>query len=903
MNKTKNRYKITKQSHFQCFFGIIIGADHIARGSPFLEAFAVARACAVSIFHIIDTPSKIDPLSTDGRILNNGLKGSIEFRDVFFRYPSRNDVTVLRGFNIQIRPGETVALVGSSGCGKSTCIQLLQRFYDPVFGEVMLDGVAIPKYNISWLRSNIAVVGQEPVLFQGTIGDNIRFGRTDASQKEIEEAARSAGVHDFISELPETYETFLSEKGTQLSGGQKQRIAIARALIQNPRILLLDEATSALDYKSEKLVQEALDVVSKGRTTVVVSHRLSAIKNSDRIVFIDQGKVLEEGTHDELVKKGGSYYKMVTSMEIEDTSRQNEKLDDFSKERNFQRALSFSSEKNFMKRFSVCSSTIASADFEELDKKADFFKTFMRIIKIAKPKWNTLLIASFCAGLYGLAQPALAIIFSEYYSTLAVTDNDFIYYKTNLLAIICICVGIVVFTACFIQTYLFNSTGVWLTTQLRSMTFKSILNQEVAWFDEEQNSVGALSARLSGDSGSVQGAIGYPLSGIIQAFTNFCTSIVIGFVFCWQIALICLCTSPFMVGSIVFEAKYMAKNTVKEKEILEEASRIATEALSNIRTVAGLRREQDIVDLYEKEMIKVESQIKRRLRFRGVVNSFGPAVMFFGYAVAMCYAGILISWGTVEFRNVTKVADSLLYGLMIVGMALSYAPAFSTALISGQRLFEIVDREPKLKSPKDISDSLVDIKTNVKEGVVFDNLNFTYPSRPDVKILKGLDLSVMKGKTVALVGSSGCGKSTTLQLLQRYYDPDKGQIVLNQKDIRRQMSLKELRSHIGIVSQEPSLFERTIAENIAYGDVTRQVPMSEIIECAKMANAHDFVSALPNGYETKLGSKGTQMSGGQKQRIAIARALVRNPKILLLDEATSALDLQSEKVRCFFKDF
>uniref|UniRef100_T1GD89 ABC transporter domain-containing protein n=1 Tax=Megaselia scalaris TaxID=36166 RepID=T1GD89_MEGSC len=239
---------------------------------------------------------------------------------------------------------------------------------------------------------------------------NIRYGRPDASQKEIEEAAKNAGVHSFIIGLPETYDTFLSEKGTQLSGGQKQRIAIARALIQNPKILLLDEATSALDYKSEKLVQEALDVVSKGRTTVVVSHRLSAIKNADRIVFIEQGKVLEEGSHDELVKKGGNYFKMVTSMEMEDSSRESEKNDLIieKNEKNFERALSFKNEKNFNKRFSECSSTIGVHDLEEEDLRADFYKTFMRILSISKPKWGILGAAAFCAGLYGLSQPALA---------------------------------------------------------------------------------------------------------------------------------------------------------------------------------------------------------------------------------------------------------------------------------------------------------------------------------------------------------------------------------------------------------------------------------------------------------------------------------------------------------------
>lgn len=292
------------------FFGILVGSDNIAKMAPFIGIFATARGAASAIFNVIDRQPKIDSLSADGKVVNYGMKGDITFQNISFHYPSRSDVEVLKNFSLKIKAGQTVALVGSSGCGKSTCIQLLQRFYDPIHGSVQIDGTDLRQLNISWLRSNIAVVGQEPVLFATTISENIRFGKPDALQSEIIESAKASSAHDFIKSLPNSYDTAVGERGAQMSGGQKQRIAIARALIQNPKILLLDEATSALDSQSEKLVQSALDVAAKGRTTIIVSHRLSTIQQADRIIVIEKGVVVEDGTHDELIKLNGKYFKM-----------------------------------------------------------------------------------------------------------------------------------------------------------------------------------------------------------------------------------------------------------------------------------------------------------------------------------------------------------------------------------------------------------------------------------------------------------------------------------------------------------------------------------------------------------------------------------------------------------------
>jgi len=272
------------------FFCVLLGSSRLGRASPYIEAISVARGAGATIFSIINRVPPIDSSSESG-IKPDYIFGDIYFQNVRFNYPSRPDVKILNGLNFQVASGQTVALVGTSGCGKSTCIQLLQRFYDPQEGKVCIDGYDIRDLNIGWMRAQIGMVGQEPVLFGTTIGENIRYGRDGVTQEEIETAAKEANAHDFISRLPLKYDTLVGERGAQLSGGQKQRIAIARALVRNPKILLLDEATSALDTQSEAVVQRALEKARLGRTTIIVAHRLSTIRNADRIIVIKDGVV------------------------------------------------------------------------------------------------------------------------------------------------------------------------------------------------------------------------------------------------------------------------------------------------------------------------------------------------------------------------------------------------------------------------------------------------------------------------------------------------------------------------------------------------------------------------------------------------------------------------------------
>jgi len=305
------------------FFSIMIGAMGIGQASQLNPDLAKAKGAAASIFSVIDRAPEINANEGTGRTLENFV-GKVNLHKITFVYPTRKETRVLKSFNLTIQPGETVALVGPSGSGKSTVIQLLERFYDPVKGTVFVDDVDIRDYDLKWYRKNIGLVSQEPILFSGTITENILFGKPEASMEEVENAAKMANAYDFIMQQPMAFSTKVGEKGTQLSGGQKQRIAIARAILKDPKILLLDEATSALDAESESLVQDALDKLMKGRTTIIIAHRLTTVRNADKICVIMGGKIVEEGNHKSLLERKGVYESLV-SKQLYDKEQETEK--------------------------------------------------------------------------------------------------------------------------------------------------------------------------------------------------------------------------------------------------------------------------------------------------------------------------------------------------------------------------------------------------------------------------------------------------------------------------------------------------------------------------------------------------------------------------------------------------
>nr|QST14980.1 ABCB1-2 protein [Diaphanosoma celebensis] len=864
------------------FFNALYAALKFGQAFPLLESFAVAKGAACSIFQIIDRVPSIDSSSTAG-LRPSSVQGDIRFENVHFSYPSRSDVPVLKGVTFSIAPGQTVALVGSSGCGKSTCIQLLQRFYDPSLGQLKIDGTDIKELNVQWLRDQIGVVGQEPVLFGTTIGENIKYGCSEATQEDVIEAAKLANAHGFIDQLPLKYETMVGERGAQLSGGQKQRIAIARALIANPKILLLDEATSALDTQSEAVVQQALDQASEGRTTVIVAHRLTTVRNADCIFVFKNGSVEECGTHAELMSRRGLYFSLVNSQSTEEETHQEDTIDE---------EVSVQSEDS---EPSICQAQSVEVQPIDRDRTCDQdiseeSVSLWRLLKVNRSEWPYLVLGSVGSAVAGLVIPVYAIVFGEVQGILSNVDEDQVRRRGNFLSLLFVAIAVAAGIGSFLQNFMFSLAGEHLTNRLRALSFRAMLRQEIGWFDLQENSVGALCARLSGDASSVQGATGARIGTTIQVTFALAFSIVVAFSSDWRLGLVSSVFVPVILFSAILEARIETGQNVKQIRALEKSSRVAMESILNIRTVASLGLEGKFHSIYMEALAKPHTAVKNRSPIRGLLFGMTINMVMFASIATYHYGGYLLQSEGLPYKEVLKVAEAMIFGMEMVGQTLAFTPNFGKAKAAANRIFQLLDRKPLMTSTP-----TAQRLSNVEGEVEFDDVHFTYPTRRDVSILNGLSLAVRPGHTVALVGPSGCGKSTCIQLLQRFYDPDRGVIRVDDFPIAP-LDVSSLRSHLSIVSQEPMLFNRTIAENIAYGDNSRTVPMEEIIEAAKKANIHTFIQSLPLGYETKVGHRGTQLSGGQRQRVAIGRALVRNPRILLLDEATSALDSESEKI-------
>ncbi|CAF1024330.1 unnamed protein product [Adineta ricciae] len=863
---------------FTTFFAIIIGIFQLGQAAPHIQALVQARATAFIVWQLIDAPCTIISNKKIG-LTKKCLMGDIQFSEVCFRYPSRPDTLVLNRVSFDIKPGQTIALVGSSGSGKSTCVHLLTRFYDPHAGSIKIDGISIKDYDLEWLRQQIGVVNQEPILFHGTIRDNILLGKQTATDQELEEAAKMANAHDFIMNLPQKYETQVDARGATLSGGQKQRIAIARALIGNPQILLLDEATSALDNESEKVVQEALRRAAENRTMLIIAHRLSTIRDADKIVVMHQGAIVEEGTHASLTRLQGIYYNLIKQNKLSETRdilEHHVYMNDESKE----------------KRTSDMIPSKIMVEEEVMNRTTVRENTIWTILKINKPEWLLLLFGSLIAFINGANQPIGGILLSKMFSIFQECSNTV--QEQRVLTIILLLLGLGVFTLIVmsLQNYLFIRSGEALVERLRLKLFDALLHQEIAYFDEPENNTGALCNHLANDTSAAQGVIGIYLSVMCQNAGALGVGLLLGFVFSWQLTLLVIGFLPLNILGGLLQSRLMTGFERTNNEALVESWKISLETIQNIRTVVQLTKEKYFYEQYQQCLdTSYRSSIKRAHIF-GLFYALSTSTFFFTLAALFALGAFLVEKDQITLEDVLLVFNCIVFGAQSIGQNVSMVLNFGPAKRAAKNILDVLTRQPIIDNRSSHGEHL----TNFQGQIEFNHLYFTYASRSEAVILQNFNLNIEPGQKVALVGTSGSGKSTIIQLLERFYDATAGSLLIDGTDIRK-LDLQWYRSQISLVSQEPVLFDMSIRENIAYGDTSREnISLEEIIQVAQKTNIHEFIQQLPEGYETQCGAKGIQLSGGQKQRIAIARALIRNPKILLLDEATSALDTQNEQI-------
>ncbi|KAF7101533.1 hypothetical protein CFC21_102845 [Triticum aestivum] len=888
-------------------FSVMIGGLALGQSAPSMAAFAKARVAAAKIFRIIDhTPG----VTKEGVELES-VTGRLELRNVEFAYPSRPDTPILRRFSLSVPAGKTIALVGSSGSGKSTVVSLIERFYDPSSGQIMLDGVELKDLKLRWLRSQIGLVSQEPALFATSIRENLLLGREEASQVEMEEAARVANAHSFIIKLPDGYDTQVGERGLQLSGGQRQRIAIARAMLKNPAILLLDEATSALDSESEKLVQEALDRFMIGRTTLVIAHRLSTIRKADLVAVLQAGAVSEMGAHDDLMARGdsGAYAKLIRMQEQAHeaalVSARRSSARPSSARNSVSSPIMMRNSSYGRSPYSRRLSDFSTADFslsvihdpaahrmgmgmEKLAFRAQA-SSFWRLAKMNSPEWGYALAGSVGSMVCGSFSAIFAYILSAVLSIYYTPDPRHMDREITKYCYLLIGMSSAALLFNTVQHLFWDTVGENLTKRVREKMLTAVLRNEMAWFDMEANASAHIAARLALDAQNVRSAIGDRISIIVQNSALMLVACTAGFVLQWRLALVLLAVFPLVVGATVLQKMFMKGFSGDLEGAHAKATQIAGEAVANVRTVAAFNSEDKITRLFEANL----QRPLRRCFWKGQIAGIGYGVaqflLYASYALGLWYAAWLVKHGISDFSKTIRVFMVLMVSANGAAETLTLAPDFIKGGRAMQSVFETIDRKTEIE-PDDVDAAAVPERP--RGDVELKHVDFSYPSRPDIQVFRDLSLRARAGRTLALVGPSGCGKSSVLALIQRFYEPSSGRVLLDGKDIRK-YNLKALRRVVAMVPQEPFLFAGTIHDNIAYG--REGATEAEVVEAATQANAHKFVSALPEGYKTCVGERGVQLSGGQRQRIAIARALVKQAAIMLLDEATSALDAESER--------
>ncbi|MEU2833862.1 ABC transporter ATP-binding protein [Streptomyces lavendulae] len=880
-----------------------------------------ARAGAERVFELIDT----EPVIREGtRELPADAPATVEFDDVRFGYDP--DRPVLDGFSLTLAEGETVAVVGSSGSGKSTVALLLPRFYDADHGAVRVGGHDVRELTYDSLRAAIGLVPEDSFLFSDTIRANIAFGRPDASDEDVRAAARAAQAEGFVEALPAGFDTRVGEQGLTLSGGQRQRIALARAILTDPRLLLLDDATSAVDARVEHEIHEALRAVMAGRTTLLIAHRRSTLALADRIAVLDHGRLADIGTHEELEHRSELYRRLLTdpdalgaaSPRTPDAPAMAEFERDI--ERDLELEAEIDSEPVNAKR------RVADGVTPELWRREDSRGSATSPAAPGMPATPELLAqvaalppaddepavdearAAAAEDSYGLRR-----LLRGFWAPLAISlglvtldagsglllpvlirhgiDQGV---EQAALGAVWVASGLALllvlgqWAAQFAETRMTGRTGERVLYALRVKIFAQLQRLGLDYYERELT--GKIMTRMTTDVDSLSSFLQTGLVTAVVSVLTFFGILVALLVLDVELALIVFATLPVLVlATVVFRRKSVAAYELARDRV-SVVNADLQESVAGLRLVQAFRRQSTGAARFAE---RSDSYRQARVRGQWLISVYFPFVQLLSSGAA---AAVLIV-GAGRVGAATLTTGALVAYLLYID--LFFAPVqqlsqvfdgYQQATVSLGRIQELL-REPTT-TPRPAAPVEV---PKLRGEIAFEDVRFRYGTAEErgekSEALAGISLRIPAGQTVAFVGETGAGKSTLVKMVARFYDPTSGRVTADGADLR-ELDLTEYRHRLGVVPQEPYLFPGTVRDAIAYG--RSGASDAEVEAAARAVGAHDMIATLDGGYLHTVAERGRNLSAGQRQLIALARAELVDPDVLLLDEATAALDLATE---------
>lgn len=944
----------------------------LSQVAPFVHLFTAAVASYEKLREDIHREPSFDGTTTSGTRLEQA-EGGFELRHVSFVYPSRPEVTVLDHVSIKIPPKKHTAIIGLSGSGKSTIAGLAMRLYDPVEGQVLFDGHDLHELNTRDLRSFVSLVQQEPSLLDRTILENIAHGLINSSNPKhahlkaaligsdlsdiasearegqdlmaaaekrspeavevvnlVKHAAALADASSFIEGLQYGYATLVGSMGRLVSGGQKQRVALARALVKEPAILILDEATAALDSRSEQRIMQAINNIASGRTVLTIAHRLSTITNADNIIVMHKGQVVEEGNHSELMAKKGTYADLVGMQTLGAAPTKNEKTaNDSPAGKGDQVSVTETLIEKDSPSGNDAESPKEKTDDPESPTEGEEgepetpSKSLWALCKgyapALRPHLLVLLVALLGSITVGGAFSGEAVIFGNTVGSLNVCKSaSSIRDAGDFFGLMFFVLAIIEFFANIMSWSGFGWVSEHIVYSVRVLSFRSLFEQDLQWHQSEGRTPALLLSYITRDGNALAGLSGSVLGTMISITVNLVAAIILTHIIAWKIALVCLSLVPLLLGAGMMELHVLGRFEEKHETAYTRSVDIGTEAITNIKTVASLSLEEEILSDYRRSL-----RGPRRETLRVTLQaSLCQAVTYF---LGNCVNALAYWWGAKQIiagsytqTQFLIVVFSLLVSALLFSQMFALAPELSSARNAAARILGLIEMgsdgmKGRITDEATSSGSDTDVEAagggekpatassppaRQAARVQFRDVHFAYPARPDFEVLRGLSMDIRPGEFCALVGPSGAGKSTIIALVERLYTASAGAVLVNGADVTTRAARDvSFRDDMALVPQESVLFEGSIRFNIGLGARPgHEASRADVEEACRLANIHDVIVGLPQGYDTLCGPNGSQFSGGQRQRLAIARALVRRPSLLILDEPTSALDAESERL-------